>query len=84
MDIFINLKVLLQNKNNIDRRIWITLPTYESEIKEAIDDIRAFPDDEYIICDYKVETDFKISIAADDDVFNLNDELHKLYEKLED
>ena len=72
------MKVLLQNKNNIDRKIWITLPTDEPEIKEAIDDISIYPDDEYIICNYKIEKDFNKHIAADDDVFELNSEIQKL------
>lgn len=69
------MKVLLQNKNNIDRKIWITLPTSESEVKEAIDDISIYPDDEYIICHYKIETNFNKHIAADDDVFELNSKI---------
>ena len=69
------IKVLLQNKNNIDRKIWITLPTSESEIKEAINDISMYPDDEYIICNYKIETDFNKYIAVDDDVFELNSKI---------
>lgn len=76
------MKVLLQNKNNIDRKIWITLPTVETEIKEAIDDISIYSDDGYIICNYKIETDFNKHISADDDVFELNSEIQQLNDKL--
>ena len=76
------MKVLLQNKNNIDRKIWVTLTTTSEEIEEAIDDISIYPDDEYIICHYKIEKNFNKYIAADDDVFELNTEIKQFNEKL--
>lgn len=74
------LNILLQNRNNIDRKIWVTLPSTSEKLKEAIADINLVPDDGYIICNIISDTDFNINISQNSDIFKINSEVQRLNE----
>ena len=72
------IKVLLQNSKKLDRRIWLELPTTEIEVEEAIEDISVDTDNEYIICNYKSDTDINFYISLNTDVFEINKKLQNI------
>lgn len=67
---------LLKNKNNVDRIIWIQLPTTVEKIQEAISDICDKQGDSYIVC--KEESDINISLSKHNDIFKINEEVQNI------
>ena len=62
--------ILLQNSNNMDRKIWITLPTSKSEIDDAINDICKNNEDTYII--NNIKSDITPLLQKFDDIYEIN------------
>lgn len=68
--------ILLKNKKNIDRKIWIQLPTTTEIIQEAINTICDKDENSYIVC--KEESDINIALSKHNDVFKINEELQNI------
>lgn len=66
-------RVLIQNINNIDRKIWIPLPTTSKEIQEAINDICNKKGDTYII--NKIEGDINIDLKKYNNLYAINKQI---------